>query len=104
MRKLYLVSTSGDYSKFGMGDSNSALSIPKKHYALIKRFLKVQLDWDTRVMMDKATTKSFDKYFELSEEVWNAGIFKNKYHCRTAWTLECEDSLYRHEPIKIDEE
>ena len=51
MAKLYLVSTSGDYSRFGMGDSNHALTVPKKYYALIKRFLKAQLEFFTNVMI-----------------------------------------------------
>jgi len=107
MTKLYLVSTSGDYSRFGMGDSNSALSIPKKYYALVKRFLKAQLNWLINVDMDisQANRKySLERYLDSCGKLMDAGIFKNKWHCRTVWALESENELYMHEPIKIDEE
>ena len=118
MTKLYLVSTSGDYSRFGMGDSNHALTIPKKHLALIKRFMKAQWEYYTNVITvqtgdeftttyketDENMTEIIEKYWELCAELMKAGIFKNKYHCRTTWTIEYEEDLHEHEPIKIDEE
>ena len=105
---LFLVANDGDCSAKGMTDTNDAIRIEKKHYEMIKSFMKAQNDYLTEsAMMESFEECTGTVFREICERYWNvmdrmaeAGIFKHKYHSRTFWELVREDELERYSSIE----
>jgi len=107
---LYLVAKSGDCSKDGMGNYNDAVLVERKHYDLVKRFLRAQFDFEMEGLVGQSEGKWLIddedvvvRYINLTEELLDANVFKHKYHCRTYWAWVLEDKLKDHQPVAIDD-
>tara|TARA_Y100000310_G_scaffold192327_1_gene192281 strand:+ start:51 stop:398 length:348 start_codon:yes stop_codon:yes gene_type:complete len=106
--KVFLVASDGDCAAGGLSNTNDAILIEKKHYEMIKSFMKAQNDYLTESAMmerwEECTGPAFreicERYWNVMERMTEAGIFKHKYHARTFWELVRENDLEHHDPIE----
>ena len=99
---LYLLATDGDCSARGMGDTNEAILIPPHLRDIVANFLRAQTEYEIEIYLSDVTAgDGFSNFRAATQEMRSHGIFKNKYHCRTSWTLMNGDCLSNHGAFTI---
>ena len=89
MSKFCLVSTSGDMSKYGIGDKNTVYVFKSEHKKYVDRFLKAQLEYHLQCYSEQSGKDlkyyfNFNKSFNILKDI---GVFTCKYDARTTWDL-----------------
>ena len=110
--ELCLVSTSGDCSKNGIGNTNEVIPFDDKYKGIVKDFLTAQLEWHVENYYDpfaytrKEHIAALENLWDHQTRLTNANIFRHKYHYRTQWDLTFNDpgELQQYEPHKIDDD
>ena len=91
--KYYLYATRGDLSEGAMGDKASVIEIKQEDYKLIKYFMDAQNEFNIEVFFSEGVNENRNqtnyvrKFFSACDKMIDAGIFTNKYQCRTTWEL-----------------
>ena len=117
---LCLVAIEGDCSSGGMSDFNEVLPIELEHKEIVKEYLSSEVDYNIRVWFGwreaRASGKreDIDRYWKertafgrqdkAKQALFDAGIFRHKYHFRTTWELsELSEVavMKRFQPYKI---
>ena len=117
---LCLVAIEGDCSSGGMSDFNEVLPIELEHKEIVQEYLSSEVDYNIRVWFGwreaRASGKreDIDRYWKertafgrqdkAKQALFDAGIFRHKYHFRTTWELsELSEVavMKRFQPYKI---
>ena len=91
--RYYLYATRGDLSEGAMGDKASVIEIKQGDYKLIKNFMDAQNEFNIEVFFSEGVnenrnqTNYVHRFFSACDKMIEAGIFTNKYQCRTTWEL-----------------
>jgi|TARA_R110000744_G_scaffold66278_1_gene135401 hypothetical protein len=101
-----LYAFSGDCSKGAMGDTSDFIVFKKKHFGIIKQYLRNQLEMHLHSAYKHYTEEPFtelvQKHNDLGNLLIDEGVFQHKWHKRTEWVLiECDDDL---KPLGIRED
>tara|TARA_R100000656_G_scaffold118556_1_gene92224 strand:+ start:41 stop:745 length:705 start_codon:yes stop_codon:yes gene_type:complete len=117
---LCLVAIEGDCSSGGMSDFNEVLPIELEHKEIVQEYLSSEVDYNIRVWFGwreaRASGKredidrywkertAFERQDKAKQALFDAGIFRHKYHFRTTWELsELSEVavMKRFQPYKI---
>lgn len=112
-RTLYLTAVGGDLSSIG-GASNYNVIVPFDESLLPKvaAFVRAALDYDMalklyntqgrKLIAKQQLRKKYLKFRSMCELMFDYGIFKDKYHTRTDWSIEYIDTIENYGPYLLD--
>jgi hypothetical protein len=82
----------GDCAAGGLGKASDVIPFDNKYKDLVKEFLKVQADlnmaYDFYEHEKTATLNLRVKFYNVFEELKDAGVFDHKWHARTTWCAD----------------
>ena len=86
-----LKAVSGDCASGGLSKKDDILKIPSKHFNLVKKYLRNQLEIElycvNQDIYKKAFTKLVLEHHKLGNKLIDLKVFKHKWHKRTTWNL-----------------
>lgn len=86
-----LKAVSGDCAKGGMSKKGDFLKIPKKHFSLVKDYLRNQLERELYTVDQDIYKDAFSKLIKDHNDIGNKlidlKVFDHKWHKRTFWNL-----------------
>ena len=101
-----LYAISGDCSRGAMGDTSDFIVFKQKHFNIVKKYLKNQLEINMHSVNKHYTEEPLnqlvEEHHDLGNKLIDLGVFQHKWHKRTEWVLmECDEDL---KPLNIKEE
>ena len=86
-----LKAVSGDCASGGFSNKGDILKIPSKHFNLVKKYLRNQLEIElycvNKDIYKKAFTKLVLEHHKIGNKLIDLKVFHHKWHKRTTWNL-----------------